>query len=464
MSALLETARANLARIARSKGVWALLLIAPISARVWLPREGGESTVISVNARSPELTAPMLGVSLGIVVATLLWPLAYAYLRAGATRRQPWALIDVTPASRIARTYGMWLSFVALFAALLTMLTLAGWILGLTLIGPGAISYSAIAFALWVTAFPALCLAAGLYVLLQALSVTRGAGGDVLFFVCWTVGLVAAIAAGSTGSAQAPFFDYGGFIAPLSYGLNPDDLEIAIGGSPETKGRIALAVTPALTAPNYLAARSLWLAIAAALPLLAGAAWAPHRARKPQRAGWLSALAMARLWAAPKASLQPAAKAGLAWLGLVTDEIAALLRQPLFLIAVAAIAVLGVAQPYRAFAGPASMLLLLFPATARAGWRASTGMAPLLRTLPTPAVGRGLALVVAVTALSLAMAAPAQILNSAAAAAPLALAAASGVVTGGFAVVLASFTGSAFVGRLALLALWYGYFASNGMM
>jgi hypothetical protein len=173
---------------------------------------------------------------------------------------------------------------------------------------------------------------------------------------------------------------------------------------------------------------------------------------------------MARLWAAPKASLQPAAKAGLAWLGLVTDEIAALLRQPLFLIAVAAIAVLGVAQPYRAFAGPASMLLLLFPATARAGWRASTGMAPLLRTLPTPAVGRGLALVVAVTALSLAMAAPAQILNSAAAAAPLALAAASGVVTGGFAVVLASFTGSAFVGRLALLALWYGYFASNGMM
>ena len=79
----------SLARYSRSWGLWVLLLVAPIGARFWIPDENARTVVISVNDQAPVMTSAMLGVTLGIVITTLLLPVAFIYLRANATRRQP---------------------------------------------------------------------------------------------------------------------------------------------------------------------------------------------------------------------------------------------------------------------------------------------------------------------------------------------------------------------------------------
>ena len=42
--------------------------------------------------------------TLGIVISTLLLPIAFVYLRSNATRRQPWQVEETTAASRVARS------------------------------------------------------------------------------------------------------------------------------------------------------------------------------------------------------------------------------------------------------------------------------------------------------------------------------------------------------------------------
>jgi len=77
------------ARYSRSWGLWLLLLVAPVGARFWIPDENARTVVISVNDHAPVMTSAMLGVTLGIVITTLLLPVAFIYLRSNATRRQP---------------------------------------------------------------------------------------------------------------------------------------------------------------------------------------------------------------------------------------------------------------------------------------------------------------------------------------------------------------------------------------
>lgn len=71
----------SLVRYSRSWGLWLLLLIAPVGARFWVPREDGTAIVISINEQLPVMTSAVLGVCLGVVVSTLLLPAAYLYLR-----------------------------------------------------------------------------------------------------------------------------------------------------------------------------------------------------------------------------------------------------------------------------------------------------------------------------------------------------------------------------------------------
>ena len=71
----------SLVRYSRSWGLWLLLLVAPVAARFWIPDENDRNVVISVNDHAPQMTSAMLGVTLGIVLTTLLLPVAFIYLR-----------------------------------------------------------------------------------------------------------------------------------------------------------------------------------------------------------------------------------------------------------------------------------------------------------------------------------------------------------------------------------------------
>lgn len=69
---------------------WLMLLVAPLGARYMLPFEDGGGIKIAVGDALPVMTSPFLGVSLGIIVSTLVLPIAWLYLRSNTTRRQPW--------------------------------------------------------------------------------------------------------------------------------------------------------------------------------------------------------------------------------------------------------------------------------------------------------------------------------------------------------------------------------------
>lgn len=90
--------------------------------------------MIAVEDRVPWLTSPVLGMTLGVIIATLLLPAAFIYLRSNVTRRQPWQLEDVSPASRIAIAYGRWLADIAVLAAVLAATTAAACLLALLLL------------------------------------------------------------------------------------------------------------------------------------------------------------------------------------------------------------------------------------------------------------------------------------------------------------------------------------------
>ena len=88
-------------------GLWLLIIAAPIAARYMIPMgPGAEGVRITVGSHLPEMTSGFLGVSLGIVVSTLVLPIAWLYLRSNTTRRQPWQVEEVTAASRVAIALG----------------------------------------------------------------------------------------------------------------------------------------------------------------------------------------------------------------------------------------------------------------------------------------------------------------------------------------------------------------------
>ena len=96
----------SLLRYGRSRALWLMLLVAPLGARYMLPFEDGGGIKIAVGNALPLMTSPFLGVSLGIVVSTLVLPIAWLYLRSNTTRCQPWQVEEVTTASRIAMALG----------------------------------------------------------------------------------------------------------------------------------------------------------------------------------------------------------------------------------------------------------------------------------------------------------------------------------------------------------------------
>lgn len=447
----------SLIRYSRSWGLWLLLLIAPVGARFWVPREDGTAIVIAVNGQLPVMTSSVLGVCLGIVVSTLMLPAGYIYLRSNTTRRQPWQVEEVSDASTVAKMFGRFTADVAMLLAMLAALNVAGWFLAWLVVPAGELNLLEVSFALWVIAAPALMGLAAIRILFDALPFTRGAFGDFLYFVLW----ITSIALPASAEGMAPGFlsnmyDFGGFMRPLTFGSPVDDPGFSIGGGSVGPGRIAIDAMAGLLSPGYLESRGVWALIAVAVAAFAGIVYRPHRVRRrgsrfARLSRWLSP-------GAPKAADRdaPAAVAStLPLLALGLAEFRLIGPTRLFAIVAAAIALAGFFADYRHVVGPAALLLLIFGLTAHAGRSEARGLLSLTRLSAVGPMPRRLAFVVAGTAWSLLLAVPAALAQTTAE--PLALAAA----TGGFAAVatvaLAAVSGSSFAPRIVLLIAWYVY-------
>ncbi|QHL91662.1 hypothetical protein GVO57_13745 [Sphingomonas changnyeongensis] len=248
---------AALARYARSPGLWILMLIAPIGARFMIPTGDPSSITIAIGKQLPVLTAPVIGVCLGITVSTLLLPLAYIYLRSNTNRRQPWQLLDVTPGSRVARTLGRFGADLAVLALLLAVLNAAGLFLAQIILpgglgglaGGGLAGAAQLSLALWLIVAPALAGLAAIRALWAAVPVLRGAGGDIAFFILWMASLVLPVAASDKRGFAAAIYDFPGFTRPLLHGTDPGRIDLQIGAATVEPGRRPVDAVAGLMSP-----------------------------------------------------------------------------------------------------------------------------------------------------------------------------------------------------------------------
>lgn len=449
----------SLARYGRSMGLWILLLVAPVGARFMIAARGADASLIAVDNRVPWLTSPVLGMALGVVIATLLLPVAFIYLRSNVTLRQPWQVEEVSPASRISIAYGRWLADVTVLAAVLAATTAAGCLLAFVLLPLNEVDLPSIILTVWAIAAPPVAMVASLRLLFDARRLTRGPLGEVLFFVLWMGSLVAVAAGGQGHGYAANMLDLPGFMSPISYGQGGTDnftiggAEIAAGSAP-----IRLDILSGILAEGYLASRLTWLAIAALVPLLAGLVYAPHVTGKALKtAPWLKFLEPGRAGPADP-SARPAPAGGLPGMALVVAEARLMAGNRKGLLAMAVVAAVGLFAPYATVAGPAAMLLMVFVTTAHAGRSEQKGLLALTATAALSPTARRIAFVLAGTALALAMAAPAGTRGLVGGDPRILLeAAAVGTATSGTAIALAALTRSATAPRLVLLIAWYMY-------
>ncbi|MEQ1819388.1 MAG: hypothetical protein ABL871_12335 [Terricaulis sp.] len=447
----------SLLRYGRSRALWLMVLVAPLGARYMLPFEDGGGVRIAVGDALPLMTSPFLGVSLGIVVSTLVLPIAWLYLRSNTTRRQPWQVEEVTIGSRIAMALGRFVADAAVLLAVLAALNLAGIYLATFMLRGDALNIAEISFALWVVAAPALVGVAALRILFDARPLLRSGFGDFGYFCTWMGSMIAPIVtSNSTPSFASNMHDFAGFVTPLTYAAPGDANDFSIGGGFLATGTIDLDVMAGLMSPGYLESRLAWIGVAVALVVLAGVIYAPHKAKKKAvLAGRLGAL----LNAGPPPRVvanAPAAKRALAdAFGLVASEFRLIGSGRVFLILAAAVAVISAFGDFRHVGSPAALLLLLFALSAHAGRTEARGLVALTKVAPFAPMARRVAFVIAgalwTTLLALPAAAPAVALDV------LPLAAASGAIAATVAIVLSTLTGSSFAARLVLLVLWYGY-------
>jgi hypothetical protein len=448
----------SLARYARSRALWLMLLVAPIGARYMLPFEDGGGIKIAVGDALPVMTSSFLGVSLGIIVSTLVLPIAWLYLRSNTTRRQPWQVEEVTPASRIAIALGRFIVDAGVLLAILATLNLAGLYLAIFMLEGGALNAGELTFALWVVAAPAMIGLAALRILFDARPLLRSGFGDFAYFCVWMASIaVPAATEKSEPGFGANMWDFAGFVTPLKYGAPPGTDSFSIGGGFLATGTIDLDVMAGLTSPGYLESRLAWIGIAVALVVLAGLIYAPHKAKKKAvLTGRLGALLNAG--PPPKAIAKaPAAKrAALAALGLVASEFRLIGSGRAFLLLAGAVAVIAAVAPdFRHVSSPAALLLLVFALSAHAGRSEARGLVALTKVAAFPPMARRVAFVAAGALWAALLAAPAMLRH-----APietLTLASATGASAALAAIVLSALTGSAFAARLVLLVLWYGY-------
>ena len=373
MSALASTTRTHFTRHLRSPALWFMGLAAPIAALYMVPPEDAAYATLTVNGMLPFLTSPVIGLSLGVVTATLLTPLAYIYLRAGATKRQPWQITDVSPASRPAQSIGSWAADTGTLWVILAALTLAGAVLSYFRLPEGAAwNPLTMALALWLPAAPALALIAALRTLFDARPWLRRWPGDVLFFFFWLTALMLPLVGAAVSGEEfsgAALMDAFGFTAPISGSTDEYMNAVTIVGSSQSPERISLDAMRGVLEPVYLGSRAFWLMAALAIAGLAGLIYKPRVAQLTTKGTQATARALARSKAKTQKALSAATPVAstTSSLAILMSEIRLILRGRLWLILIAAATICGALFPYKTVAGPAIWLALLFPLTAESG-------------------------------------------------------------------------------------------------
>jgi len=455
----------SLARYRRSWGLWLLLLVAPVSARYWIAGKEAASAAIVVNGKAPVLTSAVVGLSLGVILSTVLLPVVFIYLRSNTTRRQPWQVEETTAASRVAIGFGRFGADSAVLAAVLAALTLAGCLLAWVVGAVDGVRPLDIALSLCLIAAPALMGVAALRAVCDSLPLTRGALGEVGFLILWIVSItVSALSSMLDRGFIAAMLDFSGFVRPIIHTLPDDTLQmITIGRSPVTADRIAIDVNSGLLSASYVVSRLLWAGWALALVALAGVVYRPHRPGKR----WSVRDRIAARFAAgspppARADAAPARAASLPWLGVLIAEFRLIGRGRAWRLLALLVALAGVVGDFSRVVAPALVLLLIFGACAQAGRSEPRALLALTQTLPCPPMLRRLAFVVAGTAWALTMALPAIVKAIAAGSlAPLAVASAAGAIVATVAITLSTWARSAVAARLILLIAWYAWITAS---
>lgn len=450
----------SLLRYSRSWGLWLVLLAGPIGARFMIARDDGTGVQIAIRNHLPIMTSGMLGVSLGIVVSTLLLPLAYIYLRSNVTKRQPWQVEEVSGAARVPVALGRWAADTCVMLGMLATLTVAGWFLG-WLIVSGPLDLVEITWTLWLIAAPSLMGLAAVRILFDAMRSTRGAWGDVAFFILWLVSIAMPAAVSDRPTSFAVnMYDFPGFVRPMVGTAPSSGPDFSIGSTTNLNpGRVRLDVFEGLYAEGYIASRFAWAVIAMLIAVLAGLVYQPHA---PRRKGRIAVAIDRALAAGPPPVVikdaPPARGSAMPFAGLVLSEFRLIGAGRLFLLAAAAAAIAGLFGNYRHVGSPAALLLLIFGLVAHAGRSETRGLLALTQTAYQSPMLRRLAFLVAGIGWALLLALPAAAVRLSAE--PLQLALAVGAGASALTVVLAMISRSAFAPRLVLLVLWYGYLST----
>ncbi len=446
----------DLLRYGRSRGLWILLLLVPIGAKYLVE---GTAVHIALDRHLFVMTSAAVGVTIGVVVSTMLIPAGFLYLRSNVTRHRPWQLEDVTPASRIAMVLGHFGADCVVLLASLSVATVAGWILAWRS-DQGPLDLIELSRATWLIACPTLICVAALRQLLNALPATRGALGDILAFLCWMATLaMPATVWDSPSSLSVNMRDLPGYTRPIIGEVPLRGQDLAVGGGPVKPGRRILDAEAGLGADGYVESRLVWTGLAVLGALIAGLLNRPAKPRVGRdRFAMLEAWWRRRASRASAASTVPASAARWPTIGLVMAEFELIGRGIVFKVLAFASAVAGLFGDFRHLGSPVGLLVLSFAMSGYAGQGESRGLLALTGTTRTVPILRRGAFVTAGAAWAVLLAVPRAVLDFSAA--PLLLAAFTGVAAAFLASSLAAATRSAFTPRMVLLILWYGYFAS----
>ncbi len=364
----------------RSPALWIVLLGAIIGARYMVPLPDANYVTLAVNNAYPVQTSAIMGMQLGIVTALILTPLAYIFLRAGPTRRQPWQIEDVTPSNRMAMTIGQGAADTAILWVAMLFLAVAGIILSVFRLPIEEVKpfHTLLTFVL--IAGPALAFIAALRTLFNARPWLRGAWGDFLFFVIWMAGVVIAAMSFSEGGSS-PFTDVFGYAAAIDGATDEPISSAVIGGAPATEDYINLDALAGTTNTLFLMSRLMWLGVAGLLFVLSALIFKPRKFKQKIRGGMLKKLTPG-LDKVGGIVANPLVTISNVFGNPIRSSFNQLLKPRYWALILLVLAVTGGALPFRPGTGGAIMLVLILVMSRQSGVWQAPALRQFMRTLP----------------------------------------------------------------------------------
>ncbi len=373
-------ARVQLSRHLRSPAIWWLALAAPIGARFLVPEGEVSYSILSVNKATLALDSGVMGLQLGVIMAIILSPLAYIFLRAGPTRKTPWQTEAVAPARRTALSMGHWIADTLALWVLMLALGAAGVMLAYFRLPVSEVNPLKIFLTLSLIAAPALAVVAALRTIFSMRPLLRKAGGDVLFVIAWLVFIsLSAVFFAVEGKSGSPFYDVFGFAAPLAGSTDIIINELYILGPPAEGKTIKIDAMTGVTDSVFLLSRVFWVFIAGCLVCLSGLFYKPTRL-VGKKANFRPAQGPAQFTVK---KIEPVLFKSRLIFAQLQSEWRQLSRPFWFSALLVIAALMGSVLPFRGMAGPAIAILLIFLLTQHgARWRSSemsrlTDLAPV---------------------------------------------------------------------------------------